>query len=61
MYDPLRQQIDVMLERGFVRPKAVQALMWTATVDEALDAVEAGLAGSEPLRPEPAELLEAEP
>ncbi len=61
LYDPLRQQIDVMLERGFVRPKAVGALMWTSSVAEALDAVEAGLGVSEPLRPEPAEVLEAEP
>ncbi|MDP9497217.1 MAG: TIGR00730 family Rossman fold protein [Actinomycetota bacterium] len=61
LYDPLRQQIDVMLERGFVRPKAVGALVWTSSVAEALDAVEAGLGVSEPLRPEPAEVLEAEP
>ena len=61
LYEPLRQQIALMLDRGFVRPAAVGALVWTSSVAEALDAVEAGLGASEPLRPEPAEVLEAEP
>ena len=61
LYDPLRRQIDLMLERGFVRPQAGAALVWTSSVVDALDAVEAGLAAPVPLRPEPAEVLEAEP
>ena len=61
LYAPLRQQIDLMLERGFVRRKAVGALVWTASVDEALDAVEAGLAAPDLLPADPAEMLEAEP
>ena len=61
LYAPLRAQIDLMLERGFVRPAAVAALTWTTSVGAALDAVEAGLAAPERLAPEPEEVLEAEP
>ena len=61
LYAPLRAQVDLLLERGFARPDAAEALVWTSTVGEALDAVEAGLA--RPVRREPAaeEELEAEP
>ena len=61
LYAPLRQQIDLMVERGLVRPEALEALQWTGSVREALDAVEAGLARPVHLRPTPAEVLEAEP
>ena len=61
LYAPLRAQIDLMLERGFVRPAAVAALTWTTSVGAALDAVEAELAAPERLAPEPEEVLEAEP
>ncbi len=61
LYAPLRAQIDLMLERGFVRPAAVAALTLTSSVAQALDAVEAGLGKSERFRPEPGEVLEAEP
>src|SRR5918997_1148641 len=43
LYAPLRAQVDLMLERGFVRAPAVGALQWAATVGEALDLVEEGM------------------
>ena len=61
LYAPLRAQVDLMLERGFVRPAAAEALTWARTVPEALDAVEAGLVRGSRLRPAPEEALEAEP
>ncbi len=61
LYAPLREQIALMLERGFVRPAAVDALVWTESVVEALDAVEAGLRDAEQLLPTPDEVLESEP
>ena len=60
LYAPLRAQLDLMVERGFVRPAAMDALAWTSTVDEALDAVEAGLRSPVRLEPTPAEVLESE-
>jgi uncharacterized protein (TIGR00730 family) len=61
LYAPLRAQVDLMVERGFVRPPAAQALSWAATVEEALDLVEEGLRTSTMMRPAPEEVLEAEP
>lgn len=61
LYAPLRAQVALMVERGFVRPQAASALVWSATVDEALDAVEAGLRDPVLMRPTADEVLEAEP
>ena len=61
LYAPLRAQIDLMVERGFVRPPAATALVWTSTVDEALDAVEQGLLETAPMHPLAEEVVEAEP
>ena len=64
VYAALRELVDKLLVQGFVRPGAEQLAVWTSSVGEALDAVEAGLAGR---RPSPApdeigeELLEGEP
>lgn len=60
LYAPLRAQVDLLLERGFVRAKALDALTWAESVDDALDAVEAGLAAPHRLRPDLAEVAEAE-
>ena len=60
LWAPLRAQVELMVERGFVRRAAADALVWTSSVAEALDAVEAGLATRVRLRPDPAEELEAE-
>ncbi len=50
-----------MVERGFIRPPAVQALQWASSVQEALDLVEAGLAAPRQFTPLAEEVLEAEP
>jgi uncharacterized protein (TIGR00730 family) len=64
VYAALRDLVDKLLVQGFVRPGAEQWAVWTSSVPEALDAVDAGLARR---RPSPTaaeigeELLEAEP
>lgn len=61
LYAPLRAQIDLMVERGFVRQPAVGALTWTSSVDEALDVIEAELRTAVAMQPLAEEVLEAEP
>ncbi|HEU0102650.1 MAG TPA: TIGR00730 family Rossman fold protein [Mycobacteriales bacterium] len=61
LYAPLRAQVDLMVERGFVRPEAADVLVWASSVAEALDAVEAGLIRPVRMRPSPQEALESEP
>lgn len=61
LYAPLRSQVELMVDRGFVRREAADALVWTSSVAEALDAVEAGLSDPVRMRPSPQEELEAEP
>ncbi|HVN13840.1 MAG TPA: TIGR00730 family Rossman fold protein [Kineosporiaceae bacterium] len=64
VYAALRELVGTLLVRGFVRPGAERLAVWTSTVAEALDAVEAGLTGARGA-PTPAdvseELLESEP
>lgn len=60
LYAPLRTQVALMVERGFVRQEAADALVWTSSVAEALDAVEAGLRDTTRLQPTAAEVLESE-
>jgi uncharacterized protein (TIGR00730 family) len=64
VYAALHDLVDKLLVQGFVRPGAEQLAVWTSSVAEALDAVEAGLARRRP-SPAPAEvgeeLLEGEP
>ena len=61
LYAPLRQQVGLMHERGFVRTPALRALQWARSVDEALDLVEAGLGQPVRMQPLAEEELEAEP
>jgi uncharacterized protein (TIGR00730 family) len=61
LYAPLRAQVDLLVERGFVRPPAMQALQWATSVQEALDLVEAGLREARRIEPLAEEVLEAEP
>jgi uncharacterized protein (TIGR00730 family) len=74
VFEPIRDQVRALVEAGFVRQPAASQVTWTTTVDEALDAVAAGLAGIVGLgaatagaptgglvTPEPDEVLEAEP
>ncbi|MCW2725694.1 MAG: hypothetical protein JWN35_2615 [Frankiales bacterium] len=60
LFAPLREQVDVMVKQGFVRPQAVQALTWTSTVEDALDAVEAQLARPAVITPAVEEVLESD-
>ena len=58
---PLRSLVDSLVERGFVRPQARDAVTWASSVGEALDAVEQGLRDTTPrYTAGPGELLEAE-
>lgn len=62
LYEPLREQIRVLVERGFMRPASAELLRWAHTVEEAFDLLEGELrAGTPDLEPDAAELLEAEP
>ncbi len=59
-YALLRQQIDLMVERRFVRPEGTAAVQWATGVEQALDLVEAGLADPQRLVPTVAEISESE-
>ncbi len=62
LYVPLRAQVDLLVDRGFVRPGARDGLTWVTDVTAAFDAVEEQLAaGAPPGRTAaPDEVLEAE-
>ena len=63
LYAPLRAQADLLLERGFLRAASLDAVVWTTSVTEALDAIEVAWADA-PLttaRPTEAEVLESDP
>lgn len=60
LFAPLRAQVELMVERGFVRPEAAAALQWAGTVPEALDLLEAGIASPVRMVPTVGEQLEAE-
>jgi uncharacterized protein (TIGR00730 family) len=67
VYEPLHQLVDRLCGQGFVRATALRALVWARQVEEAMDAVEQGLAAATPAREGPPggdvaeEMLEAEP
>jgi uncharacterized protein (TIGR00730 family) len=61
LWAPLRAQVDLMVERGFVRPESVQTLAWASTVPEAFELVEHGLAHPVRVVPTLAEALESDP
>lgn len=61
LFAPLRDQVDSLVEKGFVRREAAAALTWTETVDQALDAIETELKTATRMTPRPDEALEAEP
>jgi uncharacterized protein (TIGR00730 family) len=58
LYAPLREQVRVLTEQHFMRPAAADLLVWTSSVGEALNAVEAQLAQPAALRPIEAEIIE---
>jgi uncharacterized protein (TIGR00730 family) len=63
LYEPLRQQVDLLVDRGFVRDGARDAVVWIDGVPDAFDVIEAAIAaGPTPMMTAAAdELLEAEP
>jgi uncharacterized protein (TIGR00730 family) len=42
LYDPLRRQIEVLVEECFARPQVAEQLVWTRTIDDAFAALSAG-------------------
>lgn len=64
VFAPLRAQVDSLVDAGFVRAPARDAVRWAATPVEALDLVDAGLRRGAPARtvvPAAEDLLESEP
>jgi uncharacterized protein (TIGR00730 family) len=61
LWAPLRAQVDLMVERGFVRPESVATLAWAESVAEAFDLLELGLAHPVRVVPTLAEALESDP
>lgn len=60
IYEPLRVQVDLLVERGFVRPGARDAVHWVRDVGAAFDLLEHDPVPAT-LLAAPDELLEAEP
>jgi uncharacterized protein (TIGR00730 family) len=62
IFEPLRAQVDLLVEGGFVREGAQAAVTWVRDPGEAFDAIDAALAApAEPmLTAAPDEVLEAE-
>jgi uncharacterized protein (TIGR00730 family) len=58
VFEPLRRQVELLVERGFARAAVQDAVVWATTVGEAFD-----LLDQHPtvLPPTPDEVLEAEP
>jgi uncharacterized protein (TIGR00730 family) len=64
VFAQLRAQVDSLVNGGFVRAPAREAVQWAATAAEALDLVEAGLRGGAQDRtvvPTAEDLMESEP
>lgn len=60
LYAPLRAQVDLMVERGFVRPEAAGALQWASSVEQAFSLIEEGIARPVLMVPTLDEELESE-
>ena len=62
VFEPLRAQVDLLVEGGFVREGAQGAVTWVRDPGEAFDAIDAALAAPAPpvLTAAPDEVLEAE-
>ncbi|MCU1593644.1 MAG: hypothetical protein JWO12_1036 [Frankiales bacterium] len=61
LWQPLRDQVALMVERGFVRAESAAALQWASSVSEAFDLIAAGLADPVLMAPSVGEVLEADP
>jgi len=60
LYDPLREQVDLLVQRGFVRPGARDAVHWVREIGAAFDLIEHDPVPAT-LLAAPDELLESEP
>ena len=60
LYDPLREQVDLLVQRGFVRPGARDAVHWVREIGAAFDLIEHDPVPATVLAA-PDELLESEP
>lgn len=60
LFAPLRAQVDLMVERGFVRPEAAGALQWAGSVEEAFVLLEEGIAHPVRMVPTVDEAMESE-
>lgn len=57
LFEKLREQLDILVEEGFLRAGALEAMVWTSSVQDAVTLAEGS--GSVP-PPDEGELLEAE-
>jgi uncharacterized protein (TIGR00730 family) len=60
LFTPLRAQVELMVERGFVRPEAAESLRWASSVAEAFDLIDDELANPVTILPTVTEALEAD-
>lgn len=58
LFAPLRSLVDQLHAQRFLRARALDALSWSATVEEAFDHIERA---ARPMVPAPDEVLEADP
>jgi uncharacterized protein (TIGR00730 family) len=61
LFAPLRMQVALMVERGFVRVDAAESLRWASSIEEAFELIEDELAHPVLIVPTVAEALEADP
>ena len=61
VFAPLREQVALLVGRGFLRASSAGELDWTSTVADAFAALEAGLAAGPAGEPGADEVLEADP
>jgi predicted Rossmann-fold nucleotide-binding protein len=62
LYAPLHDLVRRLADEGFLHRSATETLTWTTDVDEALDAIEAGLrAPTRPARPAQDDIVESAP
>jgi uncharacterized protein (TIGR00730 family) len=61
LFAPLREQVTVLVDQGFVRRESAAALTWATSVTEAFDVLEVQLAVATRMVPRADEELEAEP
>lgn len=47
LFAPLREQVELLVARGFARPEARDVVQWAASVEEALDLVESKISAED--------------